>query len=812
MRALTYGRHAAIVLVALGTVACTALLGDFNVGADGSSSGNPGEGGLDEAGALTITPADVKVGVLRGLTFIASQPVTWAIQEGPSGGIVDDAGKYTAPDKPGVVHVVATSKADPAMKATATVTVAPIGLSILTGSSGGEGNIDGGPLRAHFRQPAGVAHLFDNTGSERYFIADTGNHTIRMFDTVTQKVSTIAGTPGTPGRTNGVGPAALFKNPRQLIADRNRNTILINDNDGTCIRELDPSTATVTTVTGQCGTAGGSDGGPGVSAQFERIRSFDVNGGKFSNEAVTALFVCDGSQRIRRVSLAGASKGVATTMLTTSGCDLATDLFSGGSNAKDVYFLDSTTLKRVHDLPPYTAQFVAPAPEFYSSGIGIGSGQGPEALFMLSESKSVVYRIAPLTSSAFETNPFLGAFDDQRVIDGPFMTARLGRPNGIDVITERGNGSLLFADNAAAAIRMADFGQKKVSTFLGAARMQDRVDGPRSTARMSGPFAITSDATGIYFTDLAFDGPVLNNTIRKVDATGAISTVAGKPTKPSTTVPPVDGTKDEATFGFPIDLAFLKGNLYVVDLFGAAVRKVTLAGDVTTLAGELGVQGPATDAVGGAAHFKFADLGPDGSFGGGIATDGTDLFVSDSANFAIRKISVATGQVTLIAGGTSGTANGVGKAAQFMNPFGLAYDNGSLYIADAGDNTIRRLDLKTNEVTGFMGLSGLVGEVDGDAAMATFHTPSRLQADGAGNLFVASIPFGKDKFLSGVIRRINIKTRTVSTYAGVRGRSGLAPGPLPSTLNCPLSFTLLPGGDLAFADFCDAAIAVFKPL
>jgi hypothetical protein len=146
-----------------------------------------------------------------------------------------------------------------------------------------------------------------------------------------------------------------------------------------------------------------------------------------------------------------------------------------------------------------------------------------------------------------------------------------------------------------------------------------------------------------------------------------------------------------------------------------------------------------------------------------------------------------------------------------MNPFGLAYDNGFLYIADAGDHTIRRLDLKTNEVTGFIGLSGQPGDVDGDAGMALFRSPARLLADGIGNLFVAEIPLQNGSF-PGLIRRIDINGRKVSPYAGAAGKLGLATGTLPSTVNCPLSFTLTPQGDLAFVDFCDASVAVIKPL
>lgn len=813
MRAI---RHVPVVLLAVGTAACTALLGDYGIGStsheDGASDG--GDAGNAEGGAVAITPADIKIGVLRAQTFTATVPVTWSVQEGAAGGTIDASGRYLAPAKPGVIHVVATAKDDPTQTATATVTVAPLGITIVGGVNGGEGNIDGPAQRAHFRNPSGIAHVFDNAGgNDRYYVADTGNHTIRAFDQQQNKVTTIAGKAGEPGTANGAGAQARFRSPASLVSDRTAKRLYVADAGNDCIRYVDLATGAVNTLAGTCGTPGSDDTGGGLVATFQSIRSITLNGGKFQNQLATSMYVCDGGgSRIRRIDLTAANLGSTKTILNTSGCDVAADFFSNGPNVPDklIYFNDSGGLKRFRE-STLAVETLAATPETFSTGMYVATGYGgQEEVILASANKSQLFRYK-MSPAGFDPAALVGVLDDSRVIDGPFASARMGRPNAVDV-TNESSGAILVADTSASAIRKVDTQKSQVSTFIGAARVVDRVDGPRNAARFTGPFGITSDDAGnLYVADLIFDGDAMNNTIRKIDPNGTVSSFAGRPSKLGPAGLPENGPAGQATFGFPSDLVFVKGNLYVLDLFGNAVRKVSATGEVTTLAGELGVAGTG-DGIGAAAHFTFFKAGGGDSFlGSGITTDGTDLFVADSGNFSIRKITVATGQVTTIAGGTKGSANGVGAAAQFMLPFGLTHDAGFLYVADALDHTIRRLDLKTNEVSGLIGLSGQPGGKDGDAGNALFKNPSRIRADGLGNLFVVELPFNDNNF-SGQIRRVDIKARAVGPFAGQPGLIGLAAGPLPSTLNCPLSFTVTPQGDLAFADFCEATVAVIKPL
>ena len=203
-------------------------------------------------------------------------------------------------------------------------------------------------------------------------------------------------------------------------------------------------------------------------------------------------------------------------------------------------------------------------------------------------------------------------------------------------------------------------------------------------------------------------------------------------------------------------------------------------------------------------------MGSDNNVGAGITTDGTNLYVTDGANFAIRKIVIATGTVSTLAGGTKGTANGKGAVAQFLAPSGIAFLDGFLYVADSADHTIRKVDVATGEVTSFMGLSGQMGTTDGDASMAKLSFPGRVVVDGIGNLFFSESPSVFSG--SGVIRRIDLKKKVVLPFAGMRGQQGLSTGPLPATLNCPAGMSIAKNGDLLVTDGCDGVVAVISPL
>ena len=221
------------------------------------------------------------------------------------------------------------------------------------------------------------------------------------------------------------------------------------------------------------------------------------------------------------------------------------------------------------------------------------------------------------------------------------------------------------------------------------------------------PSGITSDGTNLYVADSG------NHTIRKiVIATGEVTTLAG--TAGSTGS--VDGTGTAALFNNPLGVASDVNDVYVADSGNHTIRKIVIAtGEVTTLAGTAGTSG-STDGTGTAALFNNPSE---------IASDGTNLYIVDSGNHTIRKIVIATGEVTTLAGtaGTSGSTDGTGKAALFNNPLGIATDRTNLYVADSGNNTIRRIVIATGKVTTLAGKAGTSGSADETGKAALFNNP-----------------------------------------------------------------------------------------
>ena len=183
------------------------------------------------------------------------------------------------------------------------------------------------------------------------------------------------------------------------------------------------------------------------------------------------------------------------------------------------------------------------------------------------------------------------------------------------------------------------------------------------------------------------------------------------------------------------------GNLYVADTNNGTIRKIVIAtGAVTTLASGV--------------------VQPDG-----VALDGAgNLYVSETSNSTIRKIVIATGAATTLAGtdGQPGYADGTGADARFTGPGGLAFDGaGNLYVGDAGNNAIRKIVLATGAVTTVAGPGGWrsYGYADGTGVAARFAGPVGIALDGTGNLYVAD---GRNN----AVRKVVVATRIVTTIAG----------------------------------------------
>ena len=292
-----------------------------------------------------------------------------------------------------------------------------------------------------------------------------------------------------------------------------------------------------------------------------------------------------------------------------------------------------------------------------------------------------------------------------------------------------------------------------VSTLAGQAGTSGVTDGTGNAARFFSPSDVAVDGAGnIYVADTK------NHAVRKVTPAGVVTTLAGR----AGTYGSADGTGTAAAFHSPSGITVDgSGNAYVADTDNNTVRKVTPAGVVTTLAGRAGISGSA-DGAGAAATFN----GPSG-----IAVDGSGtVFVADSLSHTIRKVTSA-GAVNTLAGtaGVPGTLDGTGSAAQFHGPQGLVVDSsGNLYVADTNNSTIRKVVTATGVVTTLTGQAGNPGSTDGAGNQARFYYPSGLALDGSGSLYVADTD-------NHSLRQISL-TGAVSTIAGMAGTSGSTDG------------------------------------
>jgi len=236
-----------------------------------------------------------------------------------------------------------------------------------------------------------------------------------------------------------------------------------------------------------------------------------------------------------------------------------------------------------------------------------------------------------------------------------------------------------------------------VTTLAGTAGVVGSVDGVGAAASFSGPCGVAVDAAGnVYVADTD------NNAVRKITPAGEVSTLAGA----------------AAGLCLPGGVACdAAGNVYVADTWNQVIRKITPAGLVSILAGAVGVQG-GDDGSGAVASFCYP---------GGVACDAAgNVYVADTLNNAIRKVTPA-GEVSTL----------VGADAGLDSPGGVACDAaGNVYVADTYDQVIRKIT-SAGLANVLAGAAGEPGSADGAGAVARFYYPGGVACDAAGTIYVA---------------------------------------------------------------------------
>jgi DNA-binding beta-propeller fold protein YncE len=217
-----------------------------------------------------------------------------------------------------------------------------------------------------------------------------------------------------------------------------------------------------------------------------------------------------------------------------------------------------------------------------------------------------------------------------------------------------------------------------------------------------------------------------------------------------------DGVGPAARFNSPDGMTMNGQDLYLCDTNNSDIRKINVAsGTVTTIAGTANIGGT-EDGVGSAAHFNLPTQ---------IATDGASLYVADSGNSSIRRITLADMKVKTIAGvsGTTGKTEGGVDKSLFSGPRGVAVDKKAIYVADTGNNIIRMIDISTLQTSKLAG-SGEEGDKDGPADQAQFNNPGAICTDGT-MLYVLDAD-------NHSIRKIDLNAKTVTKLTLVNGHIG----------------------------------------
>ena len=289
-----------------------------------------------------------------------------------------------------------------------------------------------------------------------------------------------------------------------------------------------------------------------------------------------------------------------------------------------------------------------------------------------------------------------------------------------------------------------------VTTFAGSGTT-GTTDGATLSAEFYAPHDIATDGTYIFVADK------FNNLIRMIDiAKQDVTTLAGggdggTPCVGSNNTNCKDGTGNAAQFNQPAGITIHNGFLYVADQMNHRIRKVSYPGGVvTTFAGE-GSQ-------------DFADHASDplsAMFNGptGMTTDGINLYIADMYNGLVRKIVIATGAVTTLAG----------TGSEFYDPHDLTTDGTNLYVANLGRHVINKIVLNSGTVSvlvGTLDTGGYQDSTDGTANGVLLQEPEGITMDGT---YIYFTDHGTDpggSYELSLLRRVHISTGNTTTIAG----------------------------------------------
>jgi hypothetical protein len=562
--------------------------------------------------------------------------------------------------------------------------------------------------------------------------------------------------------------------PYGIASDSAGNLYIATGDYGNRVFKVNAATGIITVVAGTCDSGFSGDGGPATSASLNNPFGVAV-------DASGNLFIADSrNNRIRKVD---AATGFISTVAGNG-----SDVFNGDSgpatsvsvvpialavDASGNLFISDGQYNRIWKVD--SGGFIS---TFAGNGFHSFSGDGgPATSASLDNPSGIAVDAGGNLFIADERNLRIRRVDSSGIIStvagnglpgfggdgGPATSATLAGPGGV-VVDAAGN--LFFSDTNNFSfgqdnnrIRKVDASTGIISTVAGAGSAGFSGDGgPATSANLAGPFGVALDAAGNLFI-----GDSLNNRIRKVDGSGIISTLAGNGSYSfGGDGSQATGASLSSAYGVAVDAA---DNVYIADSFNHRIRKVDGSGIITTVAGS-GIYA----FIGGGGGGDFSgDGGPATSARlftpTGVAVDAAgNVYIADQGNQRIRKVEAATGFISTIAGdgnvGFSGDG-GPATSANLNNPFGVAVDAaGNLFIADSFNGRIRRVDAATGIISTVAGDGnyGFSGD-GGPATSASLVQPSGVAVDTSGNLIITDSGNAR-------IRKVDALTGFISTVAG----------------------------------------------
>jgi len=558
---------------------------------------------------------------------------------------------------------------------------------ISTYAGGGPNNV---PATAANVFPANTAldssgNLYIVTQSPR----DSQYQQSRVFEVNSSGTLTVVAGNGLAGFAGDGGPAvdAELHTPSAIAVDSSGN-IYIDDYFNCAIRKVTKSTGVITTIAGigpeSCGYTG--DGGPATSAELNYPIGVAV-------DSSGNLYIADTlNQRIRKIT---ASTGDISTIAGDG-----TKGFSGDGG------------------PATSAELSNP------TSVALDSAGN---VYIADDAN---FRIRKIAASTGKISTIAG--DGTEGYSGDGGEATNAEISGVSGIAVDSSGRVFIGDSGNCVVREVKL-TGIISTVAGTPRTcgYSGDGGPATSAQLNTIYGLAVNNS-----DVLYIADSLNNRVRKAAVGGDITTVAGNGSPGYT----AGTTATEASLFLPQSATpDGSGNVYIADTYNCVLRKVNASGDITTIAGtpstssftsNCGYSGDGVPASSAELNYpRKVITGPSG-----------DLYIADEGNCVIRKITLSTGDISAVAGtpGTCGDAGDGGPAtsAQLQDPEGMAFDSsGNLYIADTGNCLIRKVTASTGDISTILGNPSafpLCGDNN-----PTLLYPEDVAVDSSGNLYIA---------------------------------------------------------------------------